>query len=307
MFLDEVLKIFSPRPGQIYVDATVNGGGHARAIAERVGETGRVIGIDLDPVLIGKLRAKNEREHRKNIELTHGNYGDVGEIVERLGYGKVDSRRNVGVDGILFDLGFSSYHVDESGRGFSFRRDEPLDMRYDPIRNELTAEHIVNTWSKTAIEDIIRSFGEERYSRRIAARITAERRKKRIRTTTVLARIIQDSVPVRSSYLGKQHRSLKRIHPATRTFQALRIAVNDEFGNIERGMESAVRCLGREARIIVISFHSLEDRIIKNFFQKCRRQEILTLLTPKPVRPSLEEVRSNPRARSAKLRAGLKI
>ena len=286
VFLNEVLDIFNPQPGQTYVDATVNGGGHTRALADRVGNTGRVIGIDLDSKLIEKLNMRNEQEGRKNIELAHGNYADLGSILERFGYAHVN--------GILFDLGFSSYHVDESGRGFSFLHDEPLDMRYDPTSYELTAEQIINTWSEQAIENVIRTLGQERYSRRIASHIVAERKKKRIGTTMLLARIIRTSIPVRS---------MTRIHPATRTFQALRIVVNDELGNIERAMGTAVEKLSPGGRLIVISFHSLDDRRIKHFFQKSKKEGLLAILTPKPLKPSIEEITINPRARSAKLRA----
>ncbi|MBI3442752.1 MAG: 16S rRNA (cytosine(1402)-N(4))-methyltransferase RsmH [Candidatus Sungbacteria bacterium] len=298
VFLNEVLEIFDPQPGQVYVDATVNGGGHARALADRIERTGRVIGIDLDRELIEDLRARNEQESRKNIELVHGNYADLGAILKRLGSDKVNSRCNVGVDGILFDLGFSSYHVDQSGRGFSFLRDEPLDMRYDPTRNELTADKIINTWSEQAIENLLRTCGQERHSRRIASRIVAERKNKRIATAAVLAEIIRSSIP---------HKSLTRIHPATRTFQALRMAVNDELGNIERGIWAAIEKLRGGGKIIAISFHSLEDRSIKLFFQKLRKEQVLEVLTPKPLKPSIREMTINPRARSAKLRAARKI
>lgn len=290
VFLNEMLEIFNPQSGQIYIDATVNGGGHTRAIADHVGEAGRIIGIDLDEDLIERLRSRNEQEGRKNIELVRGNYADLGSILERLGYDKVD--------GILFDLGFSSYHVDGSGRGFSFLRDEPLDMRYDPVRNELTAEQIINTWSEQAIEDIIRTLGQDRYSRRIASRIVSERKKKRIGTTALLAEIIRTGIP---------HRGLTRIHPATRAFQALRMAVNDELRNIERAMGAAMEKLDPGGKMIVISFHSLEDRIVKLFFQKSKREGTLEVLTPKPLKPSNREIAVNPRARSAKLRAARKI
>ena len=292
VFLQEILTIFNPQPGEIYVDATVNGGGHARALAERVGDTGRVIGIDLDEKLIKMLRTRNEQEGRKNIELVHGNYADLDEILTKLGYQKVD--------GILFDLGFSSYHVDESGRGFSFLRDEPLDMRYDPERNELTAEKIIHTWSSEAIADILYTLGGERYSKRIAARIVAERAKKRISTSDELAQIIYSSIP-------RQARTSHGIHPATRAFQALRISVNDELANIEQGICAGAKKLQSGGKLIAISFHSLEDRSIKLIFKKLNKEQMLALLTLKPIRPSMQEVISNPQARSAKLRAAQKI
>ncbi len=300
VFLNEMLEIFNPQFGQIYIDATVNGGGHARAIADHVGEAGCVIGIDLDEDLIERLRSRNEQEGRKNIELVRGNYSDLGNMLERLGYDKVD--------GILFDLGFSSYHVDGSGRGFSFLRDEPLDMRYDPVRNELTAEQIINTWSEQAIEDIIRTLGQERYSRRIASRIVSERKKKRIGTTTLLAEIIRTSIPhqgLTRTRLAKP--TARQVHPATRAFQALRMAVNDELRNIERAMGAAMEKLDPGGKMIAISFHSLEDRIVKLFFQKSKREGTLEVLTPKPLKPSNREIAVNPRARSAKLRAARKI
>lgn len=300
VFLNEVLELFDPQAGQIYVDATVNGGGHARALADRIGETGRVIGIDLDAELIKKLGERNRKEGRKNINLVHGNYADIEKALATY---KISN-----IDGILFDLGFSSYHVDESGRGFSFLRDEPLDMRYDQIHNELTTEQIINTWSEQAIENLIRTWGQERYSRRIASHIVAERKKKRIRTTAVLAEIIRRSIPhggVMRTRLAKP--TARHVHPATRTFQALRMAVNDELGNIERAMHAAVAKLNPGGKIIVISFHSLEDRSIKLFFQKLKREGVLEVLTPKPLKPLMTEVNINPRARSAKLRAGRKI
>jgi 16S rRNA (cytosine1402-N4)-methyltransferase len=290
VFLNEVLEIFDPQPGQMYVDATVNGGGHSRALADLVGDKGQVIGIDLDWDLIKKLRIRNEQERRKNIELVHGNYADLGQILEKLKISKIN--------GILFDLGFSSYHIDKSRRGFSFLRDEPLDMRYDPTQNELTAEKIIHTWSEQAIADILQAYSEERYSRRIAARIVIERKRKRIATSAQLAAIIRSSIP---------HRALTHIHPATRTFQALRIAVNDELANIERAMGIAVEHLCLGGKIIIISFHSLEDRAVKHFFQKLRKERVLNLLTPKPIKPSIREIKINPRARSAKLRAALKM
>lgn len=300
VFLNKVLEIFNPQLGQVYVDATVNGGGHSRALADRVRETGRVIGIDLDEDLIKRLRSRSEQEGRKNIELVRGNYADLGSMLERLGYDKVD--------GILFDLGFSSYHVDGSGRGFSFLRDEPLDMRYDPVRNELTAEQIINTWSEQAIEDIIRALGQDRYSRRIASRIVSERKKKHIGTTAVLAEIICTGIPHRGltrTRLAKP--TARQVHPATRVFQALRMAVNDELKNIERAMGAAMEKLGPGGKMIAISFHSLEDRIVKLFFQKSKREGTLEALTPKPLKPSNREITVNPRARSAKLRAARKI
>jgi 16S rRNA (cytosine1402-N4)-methyltransferase len=290
VLLKEVLEIFNPQPGQVYIDATVNGGGHARAIAQRLGAKGKVIGIDWDPKLIEELERRNKESGIKNIELVSANYAKIK---------KIASDKNIKkVNGILFDLGFSSYHIERSGRGFSFLRDEPLDMRYSS-ENDLRAEKIINTWSGEAIENVLRTFGEERYARRIASAIVQARRRKKITQTAELAKLIYECVP---GAVGS-----RRIHPATRTFQALRIAVNGELENLKLALKDSVDLLLPGGRLIMISFHSLEDRIVKSFFAEAHKGNTMTLLTPKPLRPSLEEVGENPRARSARLRAAEKL
>lgn len=283
----EVLKIFNPQPGESYIDATINGGGHAKAIAERIGETGKLLGIDWDCELLERIR--NQKSGIKNIELVCGNNQDIERIAKEKGFSKVN--------GILFDLGFSSYHIEKSGRGFSFQRDEPLDMRYSPGKNELTAEKIVNTWTEGAIEDILRRFGEERYSRRIAGAIARYRQRKRISRSRELALLVSRALPDRGS----------RLHPATKTFQALRIAVNNELENLSRALQGSMKLLAKGGKIAVISFQSLDDRIIKNFLKNGSGAGLLKIITSKPVIPSREEVTLNPRAGSAKLRAAIKL
>ncbi len=283
-----MLGIFDPKPGEVYIDATANGGGHSRAIAERVGPGGRVIGIDWDCALANQLQTKNREWGIKNIEVVCGNYADMKALAGERGI--------THADGVLFDLGFSSYHVERSGRGFSFLKDEPLDMRYDPNTNDLTAEKILNTFSEESIAALLRDSGEERNARRIAAALVRGRGRRRITRTAELVSLINGVV-----------RGVRgRIHPATRVFQALRIAVNRELDNLARGLEAAEAILGSGGKIIAISFHSLEDRVVKNFFRKNAREEMLAILTPKPIRPSPEEIQKNPSSRSARLRAAQK-
>ena len=291
VLLEEVLEVFDPKPGQIYIDATVDGGGHAVAIARRVAPEGKVIGIDWDCDLIKELGIRNKERKAKNIELICDNYVNIRKIAEDQGVKRVD--------GILFDLGFSSYHVEASGRGFSFLKNEPLDMRYNPEVNDLTAEYIVNQWPQPELEEILKRYGEERFARRIAAGIARARTEKRITRVAQLGEIIVNSVP------GAYRRG--RLHPATRTFQALRIAVNRELENIGEGLANSWKSLGAGGVVAAISFHSLEDRLVKQFFHSRVKAGEAALLTPRPLGPSREEQNQNPRARSAKLRAIRKI
>lgn len=287
VLLKEVLEMFSPKPGQIYIDGTVNGGGHARAIAKLIGTMGMVLGIDWDCDLVRELKKKNEESGIQNIKVECGNYANLDEIAKENIVAKAD--------GILLDLGFSSYHVDRSGRGFSFQKDEPLDMRYHAAGAGRTAGTIVNSESEKELEDMIRTYGEERFSRRIASGIAREREKKQIKTTRELAEIIFRAVP------GQGRGG--RIHPATRTFQALRIVVNRELENLRHGLESAMTTLKPGGVAAVISFHSLEDGIVKNFFKESAARGAGAIMTLKPLRASYSEIRQNPRARSARLRA----
>jgi len=279
----EVLKYLDPKPNQNFIDATVGEGGHTMSILERTSPNGKLLGIDWSPEIIENCKLKI-KSFKKRAILVCDNFANLKEIVKR--------ERFPAVSGILFDLGMSSWHLTEAGRGFSFSKNGPLDMRYSP-QNPLTAEKIVNYWSKLEIEKILREYGEERFAQKIAEKII-ETRTKPIKTTFQLVEIIKKAVPS-----GHQH---QKIHFATRTFQALRITVNDELNNSEKAFPQALEILKPGGRLVIISFHSLEDRIVKNFYRS-RSPIDLKMLTKKPVRPQKEEIEINPRARSAKLRA----
>ena len=291
VLLNEVLYVFNPQKGHVVIDATINGGGHARALSERIGKEGRLLGIDRDCSLIERLREQSERAGIKNMELVCGSFADIEKIA--------NAKKFLEANGILFDLGFSSYHIEESQRGFSFLRDELLDMRYNPQEDTLTAAQIVNTRALTDLEKIIREWGEERFARNIAKGIVRARERKHISTTKELADIITRSIPPKFRH--------RRVHAATRSFQAIRIAVNEEFEHIRNGLEGALRVLGEGGVLGIISFHSLEDRMVKNYFQEQKRAGLYDILTPHPIRASALEIKENPRARSANLRAIQKI
>lgn len=290
VLLKEVLHYLDPKPGEFIVDGTVDGGGHARAILERVMPGGRFLGIDWDKRMIEAR--ENERSHGKNEIYKSGNYADLPEILSETKLGKAD--------GLLLDLGFSSEQLSASGRGFSFseaKADEPLIMTYDDERTPVA--ELLRTIPEKQLADIIYEFGGERFSRRIAKAIIVEReRKKRVRTAGELADIIREAT---GGARGKYEHG--RIDAATRTFQALRIYANDELGNLARALEQLPEVLASGGRAVVITFHSLEDRIAKQSFQKLAKEDKVEILTKKPVEGSLEEIRANPRARSAKVRA----
>ena len=281
----EVIEYLDPKPNENFIDCTFGLGGHALTILEKIGPEGKVLGIELDRELYNQLKEKCSRWNlQQRLILVNDSYSNLKEIVKRENFKKVS--------GILFDLGFSSWHLAESKRGFSFLRDEILDMRYNP-KNPLTAEKILNDWPRQKIEKILREYGEEKFNKRIAKGIVETRKLKSIKTTFQLVAVIKKATP--SWY---HHR---RIHPATRTFQALRIAVNDELNNLKKALPQALEVLEKGGKLVVISFHSLEDRIVKKFFS-----ENLKVLTKKPIRPSLEEIKINPSSRSARLRVGEK-
>jgi 16S rRNA (cytosine1402-N4)-methyltransferase len=258
------------------------------AILERTKPSGRVLGIDADPEILERFRHKVEgTDLAKRLVIVCGNFANLSKIVKEHAFRRVS--------GVLFDLGLSSWHLEESGRGFSFRRNEPLDMRYS-LENPLTAEFIVNFWSLKDIERILRIYGQERFSRKIAQEIVHSRP---LKTTADLVMAIERATP------AWYHRG--RIHFATKTFQALRIAVNDELENLEKALPQALNIMGEGGRLVVIAFHSLEDRIVKNFLREKAKEGVVKILTRKPVRPSIAEVADNPRARSARLRAALKV
>ncbi|MBU2540053.1 16S rRNA (cytosine(1402)-N(4))-methyltransferase RsmH [Patescibacteria group bacterium] len=308
----EVLEYLNPKSNENFIDCTIGEGGHAIAILERSGPNGKLLGIDLDSQQIENCKLEIEN-YKNRIILVVGSYTNLKEIIRDNNFGSARPVRGQGgsegeqdeqggqtsngVNGILLDLGMSSWHLDDSGRGFAFMKNEPLDMRYLKD-NELTARQIVNSWRENDIEAILREYGEERLSRRIAKAIVEARRVKKLETTTDLIEVIKKAVP-RGYERG-------RIHFATRTFQALRIAVNQELENLKNVLPQAIEVLEPGGRLVVISFHSLEDRIVKNFFRDQSKDGVIKILTKKPITASLEEIKSNNRSRSAKLRAIVK-
>ena len=300
VLLNEVLEYLDPKPGQKFIDATIDGGGHAKAIVERILPNGELLGIEWDGMLFDSLKSEIQNsKFQKNIKLVNDSYVNLKNIAEENSF--------VGADGILLDLGISSWHTEGAGRGFSFQRDEELDMRYHavkfPISNSqfpnLTAGKIINQWSYDELAKILKEYGEERFAKNIAAHIVKNRKEKPIRTTFELVEVIKNSVP----FWYRRG----RIHFATRTFQAIRIAVNNELENIKSGLEQAIKVSRAGGRLAVISFHSLEDRIVKDFFRNQAGKGAVEIITKKPVGPNLVEIAANPRARSAKLRVAKKL
>ena len=295
----EVLEALRPRDGGRYVDGTVGAGGHAVGILAASAPGGLLLGLDVDPAALA-LAAERLRPFGERAILRRGSYADLKAHLEAVGW--------EGVDGILLDLGVSSMQVDTAERGFSFRNDAPLDMRFDPSQ-PLTAADLVNTLEEEALADILWRYGEERHARRVARAILRHRP---FATTRQLAAVV-------AAVTGSGKRGM---HPATRTFQALRIAVNRELDNLEAVLPQAVEALRPGGRLAIIAFHSLEDRIVKRFLRAesgycvcppempycdCERSARLRLLKPFPIRPAAEEVRRNPRARSARLRVAEKL
>jgi len=277
----ETLALLDPRSGETWIDCTVGGGGHTRLIAERVAPTGRVIGLDQDPTMLDLTRPRLEG---LPVELVHANFDQLTEVLAVRGL--------AGVDGVFADLGFSSDQLAQGERGLSFREDGPLDMRLDPTAGA-TAADLVNTLSESALADVFWEYGEERYSRRVAKRIVERRTEKPITTTAELAELVRRCVP-RSG----------NIDPATRVFQALRIAVNDELGALDRLLAMLPKVVKPGGRAGIISFHSLEDRRVKQAF---RVAEIWKPVNKKPVEATDAETARNPRSRSAKLRVALRL
>lgn len=286
VLLQEVLDAFNPQPGQDYIDGTVGQGGHTQAILERTAPNGRVMGMDLDPRQIENARITLEALGDRFVPV-NASYARMREEADKNGFKEVA--------GVLLDVGFSSWQVDESQKGFSFLRDEPLDMRYDPQGNPVTAKQIVNDWPEAELVKIFEGYGEERFARRIAKQICEERRRgHEISTTFELVQIIKEATPA-AYWHG-------HIHYATRTFQALRIAVNGELDNLQKGMEAALQVLASGGKLAVISFHSLEDRVVKQFFKLANERGLGVIQTKKPIEAGEMELADNPRARSAKLR-----
>ncbi|OGI69970.1 16S rRNA (cytosine(1402)-N(4))-methyltransferase [Candidatus Nomurabacteria bacterium RIFCSPLOWO2_01_FULL_42_20] len=292
VLLKESIEGLDIQPGDIFVDATLGDGGHTEYVCKLFGREVKVIGLDADSQAVKRAEENLKNfECEKNIKVK--NFSDIDQVLAELGIERANR--------ILADLGLSSYQLLESGRGFSFQRDEPLlmTMKRELEPEDVTAEMIVNVWSEETLADIIYGYGEERYARRIAKKIVTIRKVKPIKTTFDLVEIIRQAVP--KSY------QRRRLHYATRTFQAIRIAVNDELKRLETFLDKAFKILTPGGRIAVIAFHSLEDRIAKRFFREKQKEGLARVLTKKPIVPSPEEIKNNPRARSAKLRVLQKL
>ena len=273
-----------PKSGENFVDCTIGGAGHSLAILEKIKPDGKVLGIDADSTAIKRIKP------RKRLILICGNFKDLKKIVQERGFGPIK--------GILFDLGLSSWQIEESNRGFTFQKDEALDMRFNPKNQVLTALEIINIWPEEALKEIFRKYGEEKYGWKIAKQIIWERNKGVIKTTFALREVIKRAIPIGRT----QRRSINRV--LARIFQALRIVINDELENLKQGLEQALEILEPNGRLVVISFHSLEDRIVKRFFKE---NKSLGILTKKPIMASEEEIKKNSRSRSAKMRVAERL
>ncbi|MCB2180658.1 MAG: 16S rRNA (cytosine(1402)-N(4))-methyltransferase RsmH [Desulfobulbaceae bacterium] len=281
VLLQEVIQFLAPQDGGLYVDGNLGLGGHSGAILEASSPGGKVIGFDWDEEAIGQAR-HNLEKYKGRIEFVRRNFAEINEVLDEMGVS--------GVDGMLLDLGLSSLQLDTSGRGFSFQGAEPLDMRMD-IRGHETAAELLNRASQEDLADIFYYYGEERQARRIASRLVAARKQTPFVTTDQLVKVVEEAVPRRFRP--------KKIHVATKVFQALRIAVNRELENLETVLACAADIVKPGGRICIISFHSLEDRLVKRAF---RDNQFLDVLTTKPVQAASRELQINPRARSARMR-----
>lgn len=285
VLLQESIDYLNCRPGKIYVDCTLGGGGHTRAILDAIGTTGKVVAIDQDKEALQAAKEKLA-DYNEQLIFVNNNFGNLGLVLEELAIKQVA--------GIMFDLGVSSYQLDNPERGFSYQHNAPLDMRMD-LEQETTAADLVNNLPVEEIGRIIWQYGEERWSKRIAQFIGEARNRKPLETTGELVEIIKAAIPAGARRQGP--------HPAKRTFQALRIAVNDELEVFRKAIKAGIPYLEEGGRMCVISFHSLEDRIAKHTFRELKQAKTVKVLTTKPILPSEQEVEGNPRARSAKLRA----
>ncbi|MBQ4642470.1 MAG: 16S rRNA (cytosine(1402)-N(4))-methyltransferase RsmH [Oscillospiraceae bacterium] len=303
VLLEECLDGLAIKPDGVYIDGTLGGAGHSSQIAKRL-TTGRLIGIDRDPVAL-EAAGKRLEPYKDRVTLVHSNFCEMAQVVKDLGLS--------GVDGILLDLGVSSPQLDDGDRGFSYMADAPLDMRMNS-EDTLCADTVVNTWSHEELKRILYDYGEERYAPRIAAAICRRREEAPIRTTLELVDIIRSAMPPQALR--------EKQHPAKRSFQAIRIAVNDELGSVEKAMQDAIPLLNKGGRLAVITFHSLEDRIVKNAMTAaskgctcppsfpvcvCGKTPQVELISRKPIVATQEELECNPRSRSAKLRVCEKL
>jgi len=288
VLLKETIEILNPQPNENFIDATFGEGGHSLQILERNKPQGKVLGIEIDKEIYE--RNKERFKEVKRLILVNDSYTRLKEIIKENQFFEIK--------GILFDLGMCTFHLEESGRGFTYKKNEPLDMRFD-LNQDLKAADILNYYSYNDLEKILREYGEERYASRIAQAIIEKRKEKKFETTFDLIDLLKKVLP--------KNYDNHRLPFPTRTFQALRIAVNNELDNLKKGISEALEVLKEGGVIVVISFHSLEDRIIKNFFKESQKQNKGEILTKKPLTPSKEEVINNSKASSAKLRAFKKI
>jgi len=287
VLLKEVLENLNPKPNQNFIDGTLGEGGHSLEILKLTSPDGKLLGTDLDQrnISVAKENLITNSISKERLVLVQGNFKNIKQ------YTKENNFKNV--QGILLDLGLNSYFLDESNRGFTFRKDEELDMRFDPDNTELTAYEIINSYKEEEIANIFYQYGEEGFSRRIAKNIVDQRRIEKIKTTEDLAKIIQRSVPGSPMIKNKS---------VARVFQALRICVNEELASLESVIPDALEILDNGGKLAIISFHSLEDRIVKNLFKEYSQTNQYTLITKKPITASREEVENNSRSHSAKMR-----
>lgn len=287
--VDEVISYLQCHSGKIYVDATLGGGGHAEEILKRTGPDGILIGIEWDEEALQEARKRLE-PYGERVRIVRENFIYLLEVLKK--------EKIAEVDGILLDLGLSSIQLEKGERGFSFQKEGPLDMRMDQ-RAQTTAADLIDHLTFPELERMLREYGEEPWARRIAKAIVREREKQPIRTTQALRRVVLQAIP-------KRFRP-KRIDPATKTFQAIRIKLNDELENLRKILDSGWQVLKKGGRIVILSFHSLEDRIVKEAFRKWEKEGVIKVITPKPIIPTREEQRENPRSRSAKLRCAERV
>lgn len=283
VLLQEVIDVLDPSPGDVFLDATLGGAGHSIAIARRAKGI-KIVGFEADKETLEKAEEALSQEG-DDFVLFNTNFRRLKQVLEK---------EDMTPTKILFDLGVSQFTFFSTGRGFSFQQDEPLDMRFDPSTQSLTASDIVNEWPLEDIENVLKAYGEDRYASKIARTIVERRDLEKIETSSGLASVVEEM------FGGKRH---TRLHPATKTFQALRMAVNDELDALREGLRGAFEMLNPSGKIAVISFHSLEDRIVKQFFKEKKENGEARILTKKPITPSVEELSANPKSRSAKLRA----
>lgn len=289
VMVKEVLHYLSPQEGGVYVDCSLGTGGHSLAILEETGGKVRLVGIDWDDKAI-EISSERLREYTDKVTLLRANFAEVAKILKQQQIHRVN--------GLLYDLGLSSHQVDDFSRGFSFRGEALLDMRMDK-RKKVTAAYLVNRLDQNELEDILWRLGEERWAKRMAEFIVEERKESPISTTKQLVQVLKRAVPAK-------FRRGKKVHFATKAFQALRIAVNQELQNLQTSLCQAIGLLSPGGRVCTIAYHSLEDRIVKGKFKKVEGEK-LKILTPQVVKPSSQEIKENPRARSARLRAGKKL